>query len=52
MNYEDAIEAIVTREEARQEIGQHDGDGFAEFLQDVGDRDTYTGRQVLDWLGY
>lgn len=51
--YEEACEAEVTREEARLEIAKHDVDGgFALFLKEVGDRETYTGREVLDWLGY
>lgn len=52
MNYEDAIGEIVTREEARREIAKHDGEGFEEFLADVGDKPEYTGQEVLDWLGY
>lgn len=53
MTYEDACEEEVTREEARLEIDKHDVDGgFAQFLADVGDRPTYLGHEVLDWLGY
>ncbi|WP_199851926.1 hypothetical protein [Variovorax sp. PMC12] len=52
MPYEEAIEATVTREQARREIAKHDCEGFAQFLADVGDRATYTGKEVLDWLGY
>lgn len=51
--YEDACEAEVTREEARLEVARHDVDGgFELFLQEVGDRETYSGQEVLDWLGY
>lgn len=53
MNYDEACESIVTREEARLEIDAHDvPGGFSQFLEDVGDRLTYTGQEVLDWLGY
>lgn len=52
VDYETACEAIVSREEARLEIEKHDCDGFSAFLKDVGDRETYRGREVLDWLGY
>ncbi len=53
MNYEDACEATVSREEARREIDRHDCDGgFDAFLADVGDKPEYTGAEVLDWLGY
>ncbi len=52
-DYFEACEAEVTREEARLEIGRHDCDGgFARFLQEIGDREAYTGKEVLDWLGY
>lgn len=53
MSYEDAIEATVTREEARREIERHDIDGtFDDFIREVGDRAEYTGEEVLAWLGY
>ena len=51
--YFEACDAEVTREEARLEIARHDVDGgFIRFLQEVGDRETYLGKEVLDWLGY
>lgn len=51
-DYHDACEGEVTREEARLEIEQHDLPGaFEEFLKEVGDKETYTGKEVLDWLG-
>lgn len=64
MDYEDAIDAIVSREEARREIAQHctglDGrvieselaETWQEFAEDCGDHPTYLGKTVLDWLGY
>lgn len=56
MNYEDAIEATVTREEALGEIKKHHRDRYteavAEFIEDCGDKPTYTGAEVLGWLGY
>lgn len=53
MIYEEAIEATVTREEARREIERHDIDGkFDDFLREVGDRTEYSGEEVLAWLGY
>lgn len=52
-SYEDACEALVSREQAKAEIARHEVDGgFEQFLQDVGDRRSYLGREVLDWLGY
>lgn len=53
MNFVDACDAEVSREEARLEIAKHDTDGgFEQFLKDVGDKETYEGREVLQWLGY
>lgn len=52
MNYEDAVEATVTREEARREIDKHDCDGWDAFIADVGDKPEYDGAEVLGWLGY
>jgi hypothetical protein len=51
MNYEEAMEATVTREEAEREIRKH-GINPTEFFLEVGYRDTYTGAEVLSWLGY
>lgn len=52
-SYLEACEAEVTREEARREIAKHDVDGgFDLFLREVGDREMYSGQEVLDWLGY
>lgn len=52
MDYSEACEATVTREEAKREIAKHDGPEWSEFLDDVGDRAEYTGEEVLGWLGY
>lgn len=44
---------IVTRDEAKAEIEKHDCEGaFAAFLAEVGDRNEYPAKDVLDWLGY
>lgn len=52
MTYEEAIEEVVTREEAMREIAKHGGDGWAEFVEDHGDHPSYPGATVLGWLGY
>lgn len=53
MDYDQALLATVSRSEAEAEIARHDVEGgFQAFLTEVGDRDTYKGREVLDWLGY
>ena len=53
MDYEEACEATVSREDARREVGRHDCDGgWGAFVAEVGDREEYCGREVLEWLGY
>lgn len=50
-NYDDACDVTLTRYEAALEVAGHSLD-WGDFLDDCGDRDTYPGRVVLDWLGY
>lgn len=50
-NYEDACDATLSRARAIKEIQSHDCD-VSEFLREVGDKPAYTGKEVLDWLGY
>ncbi|KGX17298.1 hypothetical protein [Burkholderia pseudomallei] len=50
-SYFEACDMTVTRAEAEAEIKKHFAD-FSEFLADVGDREEYEGKEVLDWLGY
>lgn len=60
MGYDEAMQAEVTREEARAEISRHfQGceasyleEAWADFLAQEGDCDTYEGSQVLSFLGY
>jgi hypothetical protein len=51
MNYGDARRAQVSKAEAIREIRRH-GSDVAEFFAEVGERDSYAGSAVLDWLGY
>lgn len=41
----------ILRPKARQIIIEHK-QTFADFLKEVGDRDSYTGKEVFEWLGY
>ena len=50
-SYEDACEATVTRGEAESEILRH-GASFIDFVDDCGAREEYSGKTVLDWVGY
>lgn len=52
MDYEEAMEATISRKEAMREIAKHDCEGWSAFIADVGDKYEYTGAEVLDWLGY
>jgi hypothetical protein len=51
MTYEEALVINVTKSEALAEIRKH-GIDPNEFLEEMGDHDTYAGADVLAWLGY
>lgn len=51
MNYYEAIVSTVTANEAREEILAH-GCCFDTFQAEQGTSNTYTGADVLAWLGY
>lgn len=51
MNYEQAVEAEVSKEEALAEVCKH-GCSTTEFLSEMGNKDSYEGAEVLAWLGY
>ena len=51
MDYHDACEAIVSRQEARLELEAH-GAQFHEFALERGDKQEYYGYEVLNYLGY
>ena len=51
MGYSEAIEYTVTKEEARKEIRLH-GLRFRDFTSDLGNKQNYSGSEVLNWLGY
>lgn len=51
MTFDDAVESTGTREEAINEVILHYGTS-EEFLIEVGDKPEYSGREVLEWLGY
>ncbi|TFL14052.1 hypothetical protein CSC67_07740 [Pusillimonas caeni] len=50
-NYEDACDATLSRERAIAEVERH-ALNVDDFLSEVGDKPAYTGKEVLDWLGY
>lgn len=51
MNFQEALKAKVTKEQARIEIEKHNLN-FAEFVQEKGDKEFYSGKVVLFWMGY
>ena len=51
MNYCEALEADITREQALREVRLHDAD-CEQFLRELGEREYYSGAEVLAWLGY
>ena len=51
MDYHEACEATVSRQEARLEVEAHDAP-FYEFVLERGDRDEYYGYEILNYLGY
>ncbi len=51
MTYEEAVNTTITASEARTEIEKHDC-SWSEFLEDIGEKQNYTGSEVLGWLGY
>lgn len=53
--YEDACYATVSRVQAKAEIQRHGlglEDAWAEFVAEHGDHEQYSGKMVLDSLGY
>ena len=50
-DYDEACDAVLTAPQAKREVEEH-GLSWYEFRQDVGFLPSYTGKQVLDWLGY
>lgn len=51
MTFEEAIESTVSKAEALAEIRNHSC-SIEEFLLELGDHQTYRGKDVLAWLGY
>ena len=51
MTFDEAVEATVTRAEAIREVRAHQI-SLDEFFAEVGDKPSYSGSEVLEWLGY
>lgn len=51
MNYQEAMDATVSREQMWRECARHGCDPL-DLIAELGDHDTYRGADVLAWLGY
>ena len=51
LSIEEAYEAVITRKQVIETLKEHGYDP-KDFFAECGDRDTYTGKVVLDWMGY
>jgi hypothetical protein len=51
MQFWEALDAIVTKDEAAEEIEKH-GHDASDFFKEHGEREEYRGETVLSWLGY
>lgn len=53
-SYEDAIHAEFSKEQALKVLRSYDlfEEEIKEFFMDLGDKPVYTGKEILDWLGY
>ena len=51
-DYEEACAAVLTATQARRVVEDEHGCSWPEFRRDVGESPSYTGKEVLDWLGY
>lgn len=51
LSYAEAIETTFTRSEVAREVRDH-GIDPEEFFSEVGNKETYIGEEVLNWLGY
>jgi len=48
---DEAYGEVLTQERAKREIEKHSL-LWEDFVSEVGLKDSYTGKEVLDWLGY
>jgi hypothetical protein len=54
MEYQEAMEATVTKATAIRELQKHgmQSEDLQMFFSEIGDKPSYTGSEVLNWLGY
>ena len=52
MTENDYREETITHSQALYQLKQHGVLDIDEFHHDLGERETYTGEEILNWLGY
>jgi len=52
MTENDYREATITHSQALYQLKRHGLIDLEEFHNDLGKRETYTGEEILNWLGY
>jgi len=50
-DYDEACELTIGCHQAQREIKAHNLH-WEDFVAEVGDKDEYSGAEILDWLGY
>ena len=50
--YDSAEDIMISRERTCQELKAHGLVDLKEFFDELGDKETYSAQDVLDWLGY
>ena len=50
--YESAKGITISKKRALLELRRHSIFDYKEFFDDLGERETYSARAVLGWLGY
>jgi len=50
--YESAEDLTITKDQALQELRDHNCEDLEEFFADLGDKQEYNAQSVLIWLGY
>lgn len=48
---DDAYETGLTAEQAKRVVLKH-GASWSDFIADIGEKELFSGKEVLDWLGY
>ncbi len=51
LSYDEAMDCEVTKQAAIAELARHQ-ESFEEFAAMHGDKETYEGKDVLEYLGY